>query len=267
MGVRTAVVIGAGRGIGAATAELLAHHGNAVVLADRACDDQRLPYALATREDLERSAERARAQAADGSLISTTIVDVTDPDGLRQLIEETEAERGGIDAVVVTAGVIAGGVPLWEMPADALQAVLEVNLQGTINAARVAIPALLRRPSPREGRFVAVGSAAGHRGMPMISTYGAAKAGVVGLIRGLAAELRGTGVTANSVSPGSTDTPILAESARMYSIGESVAFAGQQPIERLIHPSEIARVIAYLAGPDSGAITGSDHLVDGGLSV
>lgn len=267
MSGRTTIVIGAARGIGAATAELLAQRGDAVVLADRASDDPRLPYPLATREDLDRAAERARARAPDRSTISTAVVDVGDSEGLEQVVRETEARHGGIDAVVVTAGVIAGGVPLWEMPPDSLQAVLEVNLRGTMNAARVGIPALLRRPSPREGRFVAVGSAAGHGGMPMISAYGAAKAGVIGLIRGLATELRGTGVTANSVSPGSTDTPILAESARLYSLERSDVFAGQQPIERLIDPAEVARVIAYLAGPDSGAITGSDYLVDGGLAI
>lgn len=267
MSVRTAIVIGAARGIGAATAELLAQRGDAVVLADRASDDPRLPYPLGSREDLDRAAQRARARAADGSLITTAVVDIGAHGGLEQVVRETETRHGGIDAIVVTAGVIAGGVPLWEMPAEQLQAVLEANLHGTINAARVGIPALLRRASPREGRFVAVGSAAGHSGMPMISAYGAAKAGVIGLVRGLATELRGTGVTANSVSPGSTNTPILAESARLYALESSEAFAGQQPIERLIDPAEVARVIAYLAGPDSGAITGSDYLVDGGLAI
>ena len=186
MGLRTTIVIGAARGIGAATAELLAQRGDSVILADRAGDDPRLPYPLATREDLESAAERARAMAADPSLISTAIVDICDVDGLEQTLADAEALRGGIDAVVVTAGVIAGGVPLWAMPANELQAILEVNLQGTINAARAGIPALLRRSSPREGRFVVVGSAAGRRGMPMITAYGAAKAGVIGLVRGLA---------------------------------------------------------------------------------
>jgi NAD(P)-dependent dehydrogenase (short-subunit alcohol dehydrogenase family) len=126
---------------------------------------------------------------------------------------------------------------------------------------------LLRRPAPRSGRFIAVGSAAASRGLPMLAAYGAAKAGVVGLVRGLAVELRGTGVTANAVSPGSTDTAMLAESARLYGLSGGEAFAAQQPIERLIDPDEVAVVIAWLAGPEAGAITGADHAIDGGLSV
>jgi SDR family mycofactocin-dependent oxidoreductase len=267
MSTRTAVVIGAGRGIGAATAEMLAREGNAVVLADVASDDPRLPYALATPADLEAAGERTRALARDPALVSTAIVDICDQQAVTRLISGTEAEYGGVDVVVVTAGVIAGGVPLWDMPAEQIQAVIDVNLQGAINAACAGIPALLRRPAPRQGRFVAVASAAGSRGMPMIAAYCAAKAGVLGLVRALGAELRGSGITANAVSPGSTDTRILAESARLYALEHSEAFASQQPLGRLINASEVARVIAYLAGPESAAITGADYAVDGGLAI
>ena len=135
---------------------------------------------------------------------------------------------------MAVAGVIAGGVPLWEMPADQARAVLDTDLGGVINLARAAIPALLRRPAPRSGRFLAVASAAATRGLPMLAAYCAAKAGVAGLIRALAAELGETGVTANAVSPGSTDTPILAESARLYGLPGASAFAAQQPVRRLL---------------------------------
>jgi SDR family mycofactocin-dependent oxidoreductase len=264
---RTAIVIGGGRGIGAATARTLAARGDAVVIADRAANDPRVPYALASRYDLDRSVADARAVSADPALVSGVVADATDEDSLRAVIEDAEARHGGIDAVIVTAGVIAGGVPLWEMPSAQLRAVLDVDLEATIAAARAGIPALLRRPQPRQGRFVAVASTAASRGLPMLAAYCAAKAGVVGLVRGLAAELRGTGVTANAVSPGSTDTPILAESARLYGLAHGAAFAPQQPIERLIEPVEVAAAIAWLAGPEAGAITGADHAVDGGLSV
>lgn len=267
MSRRVAIVIGAGRGIGAATAAQLAARGDAVVLVDRAGDDPRLPYPLASAEDLAAAVEHARAAAPDAALVTGATADATDEEALRAIVAQAEADHGGLDAVVVTAGVIAGGVPLWEMPPAELRAVIDVNLGAAITAARVGIPALLRRPAPRHGRFVAVASAAATRGLPMLAAYGAAKAGVVGLVRGLAAELRGTGVTANAVSPGSTDTPILAETARLYALASADAFAAQQPIERLIAAEEVARVIAFLAGPDAGALTGGDHPVDGGLSV
>ena len=101
----------------------------------------------------------------------------------------------------------------------------------------------------------------------MLAAYGAAKAGVIGLVRGLAVELRGSGVTANVVSPGSTDTPILAESARLYDLSSAEDFASQQSIERLIAPVEVARLLAWLGGVESGAVTGADYAVDGGLAI
>ena len=134
---------------------------------------------------------------------------------------------------------------------------LEVDLGGVLKLARTAIPALLRRPEPRSGRFLAVASAAATRGLPMLAAYCAAKAGVAGLIRSLGAELGGTGVTANAVSPGSTDTPILAQSARLYGLPGAASFAVQQPHGRLLDPAEIAAVLAFLASPDARLISGA----------
>jgi NAD(P)-dependent dehydrogenase (short-subunit alcohol dehydrogenase family) len=101
----------------------------------------------------------------------------------------------------------------------------------------------------------------------MLAAYGAAKAGVAGLVRGLAAELGDSGVTANAVSPGSTATAILDESARLYHLEDSRSFADQQPVKRLLTPDEVAAALVWLAGTDSGAVTGAVIPVDGGLSL
>jgi NAD(P)-dependent dehydrogenase (short-subunit alcohol dehydrogenase family) len=101
----------------------------------------------------------------------------------------------------------------------------------------------------------------------MLAAYCAAKAGVAGLIRALATELRGTGVTANAVSPGSTDTPILAESARLYGLPGAESFAAQQPLDRLLAPEEVATALAWLAGDGSSGMTGAAVPVDGGLAL
>ena len=138
---------------------------------------------------------------------------------------------------------------------------------GPIAAARVGIPALLRRPAPRQGRYLAVASAAATRGMPALAAYGAAKAGVAGLVRGLAADLAGTGVTANAVCPGSTDTAMLAESARLYGLPDTAPFADQQAIGRLLAPEEVAAALVWLAGEASSALTGAVVPVDGGLAL
>jgi SDR family mycofactocin-dependent oxidoreductase len=267
MSARVTIVIGAGRGIGAATAELFAARGDAVVLVDRNADDPRLPYPLATAGDLDSALGAARAAAHDASLVSAAVADATDAEAIERIVADTEDRHGGVDGIVITAGVIAGGVPLWEMPIDELRAVMDVDLDAVLIAARAGIPALLRRPVPRSGRFVAVASPAASRGLPMLAAYCAAKAGVVGLIRALGAELRGTGVTANTVSPGSTDTAILAQSARLYNLSGPAAFAPQHTIERLIEPHEVARMIAWIGGPEAGAVTGADHAIDGGLGI
>jgi len=255
---RVAVVTGAARGIGAATVHGLVAAGWSVVALDRAADDPRLPYRLGTRAELD---------ALAGDRVRTVVADAADPDAAAAAVGLAEAEFGGLDAALAVAGVIAGGRPLWEMPPAELDAVLEVDLRGPVTLARVAVPALLRRPEPRSGRFLAVSSAAATRGLPMLAAYCAAKAGVTGLIRALAAELADSGVTANAVSPGSTATPILDESARLYRLPGAEAFAGQQPAGRLLDPAEVARVLAFLASPASSGMTGAVVPVDGGLAL
>ena len=258
---RVALVTGAARGIGAATVTALAAAGWRVMAVDRAADDPDLPYRMGTRADLEKVA------AGAGPDVAIAAADVRDVDALARAVAAAEQRWGYLDAALAVAGVIAGGVAAWEVPPGQEQAVLDVDLGGVINLARVAVPALLRRPAPRHGRFLAVASAAATRGLPMLAAYCAAKAGVAGFIRALAAELRDSGVTANAVSPGSTATPILDESARLYGLPSADAFAAQQPIGRLLEPREVAAVLAFLAGDGASAMTGAVIPVDGGLAL
>ena len=157
------------------------------------------------------------AEAAGDDVVAY-MADTRDPRALAAAVGEAERRWGGLDAAIAAAGVIAGGAPAWQVPAEQEEALLDINLGGVLNLARAAVPALLRRPVPRHGRFIAVASAAATRGLPMLAAYCAAKAGVTGFVRALAAELGGTGVTANAVSPGSTATAVLDESARLYGL-------------------------------------------------
>ncbi|MBV9819483.1 MAG: SDR family oxidoreductase [Solirubrobacterales bacterium] len=254
-----AIVTGAARGIGAATVIGLRRAGWTVVAVDACADAPGLPYALGTRAQLEAVAAATGAEAV--------VADATDVDAMAAVVDAAETRHGGLDAFVAGAGVIAGGVPLWEMPREQERAVLSVCLDGVLVGARVAIPALLRRPEPRRGRFLALASTAAARGLPLLAAYCAAKAGVVGVVRALAVELRGTGVSANAVSPGSTRTAILDETARLYGLPSAESFASQQPLERLLDPEEVAALLVWLAGPESSALTGAAVPVDGGLSV
>ncbi|MDQ1748757.1 MAG: hypothetical protein QOD07_3020 [Frankiaceae bacterium] len=256
---RVAVVTGAARGIGAAVVQRLAADGWSVVAVDACADDPVVPYALATRAELDELSSLGD--------VTTHVADVRDLAALAAAVALAESAYGGLDAAFAVAGVIAGGAPHWETSVAAEDAVLDVDLRGVLNVARVAVPAMLRQPSPRSGRFVAVASSAAVTGLPRLAAYCAAKAGVAGFVRGLAADLRGTGVTANAVAPGSTDTAMLAESARLYGLASVDEFATQQPVERLLTPDEVAAACVWLAGDEASGITGALIPVDGGLSL
>jgi SDR family mycofactocin-dependent oxidoreductase len=258
---RVALVTGAARGIGAATVRALAADGWSVLAVDRAADDPALPYALGT------AAELADLAAASPGQVRALVADVRDLAAIQEAVAEAETRWGGLDAAIACAGAIAGGLPQWEVPLEQQQAMLDINLGGVLSLARAAIPALLRRPEPRSGRFIAVASAAATQGLPMLAAYCAAKAGVAGLIRALGSELGGSGVTANAVSPGSTATALLDESARLYDLPDRDAFAAQQPMHRLLEPAEIAAALVFLAGPGSSGMTGAVVPVDGGLAL
>ncbi len=256
-----ALVTGAARGIGAATVAALAAAGWRVVATDGCAGNPALPYPLGTRAELDQVAQAA------GDSVTTAVADVRDPAALAAAVAGAERRWGGLDAAIAAAGVIAGGVPAWQVPAGQEEAVLDTDLRGVLHLARAAVPALLRRPVPRQGRFIAVASTAATRGLPMLAAYCAAKAGVTGFIRALAAELGGTGVTANCVAPGSTATPMLAESARLYRLPDAGDFAAQQPIGRLLRPDEVAATIAFLASGAASGMTGACVPVDGGLAL
>jgi SDR family mycofactocin-dependent oxidoreductase len=278
-----ALVTGAARGIGAATVRALVAAGWSVLAVDLgggtdtgrdardpgsgAAPAPAVSYPLGSAEELDAVVAEAAELAGRDGAVAAYRADVREVGALAEAVTAAEQRWGGLDAAVAAAGVIAGGAPLWEVPAEQEAAVIDVDLVGVLHLARVAVPALLRRPVPRSGRFVAVASAAASRGLPNLAAYCAAKAGVVGAVRALAAELAGTGVTANAVSPGSTRTAMLVETARLYGLEGPESFASQQPVGRLLEPAEVASLIAYLCGPGGAAITGAALAVDGGLAV
>lgn len=256
---RVALVTGAARGIGAAVVRRLGAGGWRVVALDRCADDPAVPYPLAGRADLD-------AVAATGDVLPV-VGDVRDLGALRDAVRLAEERFGGLDAAVACASVMVGGAPLWETTEAQWDVLHDVGVRGVFHLAAAAVPALLRRPEPRTGRFVALASAAGHRGLWRLAAYNSAKHAVVGLVRGLATDLRGSGVTATAVSPGSTDTPMLAATAALYGLPDVTAFDEHQLTARVLRPEEVAAAVCWLCEPESSAVTGTVLHADGGFTA
>ena len=157
---------------------------------------------------------------------------------------------GRLDAVVAAAAVIAGGQPLWETDDAELDQLFDVDIHGRLEHRRRRRPAMLAGPDPSGCRFVAVASAAGHHGLFRLAAYNVAKHGVVGLVKGLAADLVGTGVTAVAVSPGLHPTPMLERHRRpLRARGRRASSPPTSCSRRLLEPDEIAATIAFCCSP------------------
>ena len=256
-----ALVTGAARGIGAATVDALVADGWHVLAVDRCRDVDGIPYAMATPAELDAVVDRHPGR------VLGLVGDARSAQDMALAVETAVAQFGAVDAAVAAAGVIAGGVPLWETSDDVFDAVLSVNLDGVRRLFSAAVPALLEAPEPRHGRLVAVASAAASVGLERLAAYSAAKHAVVGLVRGIAADLAATGITANAICPGSTRTAMLDASAAIYGLASADDFASQQPIGRLLEPAEPAALIAWLCSSGSSGVTGAAIAVDGGMTT
>lgn len=250
---RVALVTGAARGIGAATVARLVADGYQVVAVD-ACEGA----PLATRAELDAVA------AAHGGAVLPHVVDVRDRGALAAVVGGTLDRCGRLDVAVACAAVIRGGAPLWETSEADLDLLWDVDVKGVWNTAAVTVPAMLAGPDPSGCRFVAVASAAGHHGMFHLAAYNAVKHAVVGLVKGLAADLVGTGITACAVSPGATATPMLQATADLYDV-TTAELAGHQLIRRPIEADEIAAAISFCASRAGGVLNGGTVHADGGF--
>lgn len=262
-----ALVTGAARGQGRAHAVRLARDGADLVLVDLA-GPLHAPYPPAGPADL---AETARLVAATGRRVLARRADVRDAAQLTAVVEEATAELGVVDVAVAGAG-IAGGGPAADLPAEDWDAVVDTNLTGVWNTVRAVLPGMA---AARRGAIVLVGSAnGGLKAPPHLAHYAAAKHGVGGLVRALAAELGPLGIRVNAVHPTAVDTAMIHNEAtyRLFGVadraGAAAAFAGLHPLGvPWVQPEDVSAAVAFLVSAEARFVTGVGLPVDAGLSA
>jgi len=226
---RTALVTGAARGIGARIAERFVERGALVYGAD----------------------------VGEGA---TLRVDVTDREAVRAAVERIVRERGGLDILVNNAGLLAAG-PFDQTSGEAWDRLVAVNLTGVFNCVQAAVPAMRGRPG---ASIINIASVSAEKGGGAIGNvwYGATKAGVVAMTRGLGRELGPAGIRVNAIAPAVLETEMVRE-ALTPALREKIL--ARVPLGRFAEADDIARLALFLASEAASFITGETIAVDGGF--
>lgn len=259
---KVAIVTGAARGIGQATATTLAAQGAAVVVSDLSVPLPDLDYETASAAALAETVDLVTR--AGGQCVAVT-ADVRDVAALRHVVATAVETFGRLDLCVANAGIAGWPRTTWEASEEEWDRMIGVTLTGTWNTCRAAIPAILAGGDG--GSIVIVSSTAALKPIATIGHYSAAKAGLVALMKSLALELAPSSIRVNTVHPGGTATPMTENDAAEHwqatapGVGDTLELP--LPIRRM-EPKDIAEAIAFLCSPRARYITGTTVVVDAG---
>jgi SDR family mycofactocin-dependent oxidoreductase len=268
---RVAMITGAARGQGRSHALELARLGADVVVCDICHDLATVGYPLAGQEDL---VETVRLVEEQGRSCVSEVADVRDLAAMVALADRAREQLGSIDILVANAGISTLG-SICTLDAVQWSETIDTNLTGVFNAMRAVAPHMRRQ---RSGRIIAISSMMGRSSSPGIPAYVASKWGVIGLVKSVAYELAGFGVTVNAVAPGNVSTPMIhndvlyglmrpdLEHPGREDVAPGMAALHVQPVP-WIEPEEITAAVVFLASEAARHISGSVIDVDAGASA
>lgn len=238
---RVAIVTGASSGIGRATALMFAAQGAAVVINAR------------RQAQLEEVASAVRSNGGRAQVVAG---DISQPETHEELVRAAVREFGGLDVAINNAGTVGPLKPLAEVTLEEWRETVATNLTGAYLGARSQIPAMLDRGG---GSIVFMSSFVGTSvGLPGMAAYGASKAALMGLVKGITADYSARGIRANALLPGGVDTALAGDQS------QKDWAAGLHAMKRIAQPEEIAAVALFLASSMASFVTGSALFADGG---
>jgi len=246
----SALVTGGGSGIGLACAQRLAADGASVTIAGR------------SEERLRAAAKEIEAVAAGGARVQAVPADVTDEASVEAMVAAAVAPTGRLDGIVASAGGSETIGPITQIDVDAWRRTVELNLTGTMLTVKHGARAMVRQGG---GSIVAISSIAGAVTHRWFGAYGPAKAGLEMLCMVAADELGASGVRVNTVRPGLTRTELVAPLTAPGPVLDD--YNACMPLGRPGEPAEVAAVVRFLLGPESGWVTGQNIGVDGGRTL